>query len=145
MERSTFPSGICHKFSSPLVFWVYFFAQKGARETFQDSAAPFITGLEGLPGAKCFTDCEMHYNNSNPADARVKPTWKVCKNSTVFGSYDEMIPLLIVRIINHPKETLDYNSILSTTAMHFGSTTSWGGNANILWSQANSSSGWITC
>lgn len=42
------------------------------------------------------------------ADAGIKPTSKVYKNCAVFGSYDEMI-LLIVRIIDHPKQKLDYN------------------------------------
>lgn len=31
----------------------------------------------------------------------------------------------MVRIIDYPKEKLDYNSILSTSPMHFGFITSW--------------------
>ena len=73
---------------------------------------------------KYFTNCEMHYINSNPngmADARIKPTSKVCKNCIVFGNYDEMIPLLIVRIIDHPKENVDYNTypVYHTDALWF--------------------------
>lgn len=86
---------------------------------------------------KYFTNCEMHYINSNPngmADAGIKPTSKVCKNCTVFGNYDEMIPFLIVTIIDHPKEKLDYNMYpVYTMQTHFGVITSpESGNANFL-------------
>lgn len=91
--------------------------------------APFTTGLEGLPGAKSFPACEMHYSSSNPADARLKPTWKSVRIPLCLAT---MMKLYSSRILDHPKEKLDYNSILFTTAMHFGFTTSRSGNANSL-------------
>ena len=69
------------------------------------------------------------------ADAGVKPTSKVCKNCTVFGNYDEIISLLklLVRIIDHPKQKLDYNTypVYHVDALWFHHISETG-NANFL-------------
>lgn len=111
MESFTSLGDVCHKLLSHTGVLHKLFCPEIRHRWGSQVALRIDIAVRGLPGVKCFTNCEMHYINSNPngmADAGIKSTSKVCKNCTVFGNYDE-IPLLIVRIIDHLNKKLDYN------------------------------------